>query len=463
MSRYPVYVLTVFLLLLFSCSARAEHVRSSSQDTLAKKTNLALPSNVYAYSIPGNLPQGAPWFIVEKFGTVWLAGDSGLIAKTQPGNLTQWTLMNSGIPADVQIGWLEFVNTQIVFAAGGNGSIYKSTDGGSTWNLCFYDPSVTDFINVITFFDANHGAACGDGSTTKPMAFLETTDGGTSWVNNNTFTMGFANYNVVRFVAPSDAFMSGYVTSGNSTYRVLWRSPDLGKTWQYRTIGVGTLRDFATPTYGLDFRSDLSGLVCRADSTFWYTTDAGNTWSQIGGQTATYYNCVDFVEGTNSAICGGRNQAALAEVDAGVSTFTELRKDSSSSLFLSLGFTYVNYPTLSRGYMISGGRLSTFYATQSPTEAKAVHNLPIQFGLAQNYPNPFNPSTTINYSIASRSYVTISVFNSLGQKIADPVKGEREAGTYDVKFETNGLSSGIYLYQMKAGSFVQAKKMIVVK
>jgi Secretion system C-terminal sorting domain len=94
---------------------------------------------------------------------------------------------------------------------------------------------------------------------------------------------------------------------------------------------------------------------------------------------------------------------------------------------------------------------------------EATINVPIAFALEQNFPNPFNPSTTINYSIPTHSHVTLSVFNTLGQRVSELVNGEKEAGFFDVTFDASGLASGVYLYRMQAGSFVQTRKLVVVK
>jgi len=89
--------------------------------------------------------------------------------------------------------------------------------------------------------------------------------------------------------------------------------------------------------------------------------------------------------------------------------------------------------------------------------------MPNRVDLSQNYPNPFNPSTVINYTIPNRSFVTLSVFNTLGQRVAQLVSGEKRAGSYGVTFDASGLASGVYFYRLQAGSFVQTKKLVVVK
>lgn len=89
--------------------------------------------------------------------------------------------------------------------------------------------------------------------------------------------------------------------------------------------------------------------------------------------------------------------------------------------------------------------------------------IPTSFDLSQNYPNPFNPATKIKYSIKERSDVTIKVFNMLGQEVAILVNEVHSPGVYSVDFNASNLASGVYVYQINAGSFVSARKMMLVK
>ena len=86
-----------------------------------------------------------------------------------------------------------------------------------------------------------------------------------------------------------------------------------------------------------------------------------------------------------------------------------------------------------------------------------------KFELNQNYPNPFNPSTTIRYSIPSDGFVKLSIFNTIGEEVRTLVNEFKEAGSHDENFDAAKLSSGIYFYKLQAGSFVQTKKMILLK
>lgn len=88
---------------------------------------------------------------------------------------------------------------------------------------------------------------------------------------------------------------------------------------------------------------------------------------------------------------------------------------------------------------------------------------PLGFNLMQNYPNPFNPSTLISYQIPTQSNVSIKVYDALGNLVKELVNEQQAAGIYQVEFNADKLASGIYFYRLQAGSFVQTKKMVLVR
>jgi len=126
------------------------------------------------------------------------------------------------------------------------------------------------------------------------------------------------------------------------------------------------------------------------------------------------------------------------------------------------------------GFIISGD----YYATSTNSydlyliklasdlneiEHENLNYIPESFSLKQNYPNPFNPSTKITYQITELSFVSIKVFDVLGNEMATLVSKELTTGEYEIEFRSTGLTSGIYFYQLKAGKFIQTKKMVFLK
>ena len=96
-------------------------------------------------------------------------------------------------------------------------------------------------------------------------------------------------------------------------------------------------------------------------------------------------------------------------------------------------------------------------------DIEEVETIPTEFALYQNYPNPFNPSTLIKYEVPENSFVSIRVYDLLGEELATLVNEEKSAGSYDVNFDAGQLSSGFYIYTIKAGNFTSTKKMMLMK
>ena len=97
------------------------------------------------------------------------------------------------------------------------------------------------------------------------------------------------------------------------------------------------------------------------------------------------------------------------------------------------------------------------------TGVEKTTEVPTSFNLTNNYPNPFNPTTVINFQIPSSENVSLKVYNMLGQEVATLVNERMETGVYEVGFDASQLSSGIYIYSIKAGKFTASKKMTLIK
>jgi len=125
-----------------------------------------------------------------------------------------------------------------------------------------------------------------------------------------------------------------------------------------------------------------------------------------------------------------------------------------------LGFRYCSNGTGSSGYAV---QLDDIFIG-NPIGIKPIStNIPKVFALKQNYPNPFNPITNIDFDLPKASFVSIVIYNELGQKIRDLVNQSMQPGSYKVDFDATNLPSGVYFYRINAGTFVQTKKMVLTK
>jgi len=110
---------------------------------------------------------------------------------------------------------------------------------------------------------------------------------------------------------------------------------------------------------------------------------------------------------------------------------------------------------------LSGG--GTFCDAPVAVENEEDIGTPKEFSLAQNYPNPFNPITKISWQSPVGSWQTLKIYDVLGNEVATFVDEYKPAGSYEVEFDGSHLSSGIYFYELRAGEFVQTKKLILMK
>jgi hypothetical protein len=105
------------------------------------------------------------------------------------------------------------------------------------------------------------------------------------------------------------------------------------------------------------------------------------------------------------------------------------------------------------------------YSETATTALLSIASSPVvtAYALEQNFPNPFNPSTTIQYALPNAGDVRLTVFNVLGQEAATLVNENKPAGTYSVQFDASRLASGLYFYRLQAGSYVEMKKLVLLK
>ncbi|HEX9971065.1 MAG TPA: T9SS type A sorting domain-containing protein, partial [bacterium] len=161
-----------------------------------------------------------------------------------------------------------------------------------------------------------------------------------------------------------------------------------------------------------------------------------------------------------------------AAVNDGKIQFSNLAQDgtyqiewwlcSSGSVFLTdtvnvvNGSLEINVPPIQWDYAYKISLAATKVETKS-------HFAPGQFKLEQNFPNPFNSLTAISYQLSATSFVEVDVYNLSGEKVNRMVNEKQDAGYHRIQFDASDLASGIYFYQIKAGDFVGARKMIVLR
>jgi hypothetical protein len=153
--------------------------------------------------------------------------------------------------------------------------------------------------------------------------------------------------------------------------------------------------------------------------------------------------------------------------DGGVNweTYIRLTDNTSASKFPSLSVSGSNVHVVWQDYRDGNWEIySKRNPTGNPTGIEIISSeVPEDFKLGQNYPNPFNPSTIITYDLPAAGHVTLSVYDVLGNEVQKLVNESQAAGRYKVEFTATGLASGVYLYQITAGSFVQTRKLLLLR
>jgi hypothetical protein len=252
-----------------------------------------------------------------------------------------------------------------------------------------------------------------------------------------------------------------------------WEYWDCQFTFQVRTIQVGSDtilsngHSYATllwsPGGSLSFMRQVGSMVytrAASDSTETLSYDFSKT---VGDTVAVHYRNGDT---TVVTVAYDRFRSIFGRMLRQWGFWEQWR---GSSLYMlvevtdSLGQTFESveagqYDICLRGADINGIR----YGTISGASEEGAQ-VPDATTLTQNYPNPFNPTTVIRYGLPHAARVSVAVFNVLGQQVAVVEEGMRDAGYHDVTFDGKNMASGVYLYRLQAGEFVQTRKLVLMK
>jgi outer membrane protein assembly factor BamB len=196
----------------------------------------------------------------------------------------------------------------------------------------------------------------------------------------------------------------------------------------------------------------------KTGTAVWTARVPGNTWSSPTCDNGTLYIGLGSYKGTMTASAGG----GLLALDASNGNI-RWSVDCGTSPFIG---GVVSSPIVEHNLVYYGSLDGKVYAVKkvvtSVKERKETDHTPGEYGL-ENYPNPFNPTTTIRYELAMSSSVSLKIFNILGQDIATLVDGQKVAGSYTVQWNASNVPGGIYFYRLKAGEFVETKKMMLLR
>jgi hypothetical protein len=160
--------------------------------------------------------------------------------------------------------------------------------------------------------------------------------------------------------------------------------------------------------------------------------------------------------GTSTAIPTGMDTSLIF-------TGLELFNLLGSDFFRTIRWTVVATDIVGQSAAAIDTFTLTIWKPRHGDAVDSIQGIPMTYNLSQNFPNPFNPSTTIRYALPHESNVVLKVYDLLGREIQTLVEERQTAGFYEVTFEAKGLPSGMYLYKLSAASFVQVRRMLLLR
>lgn len=364
----------------------------------------------------------------------------------------------------------------------------RSSDGGLSWGpeIPITDSAHVQYPSISVSAQFVHVAV----SALTEIYYVRSTDGGQSWNNKVQLTL---DTNIVNRGPVSIAASGSNVhtvwrddRNGNGNGEIYYkRSSDNGASWgpdvrltvdtmmsQFPTLAVN---GSTVHVVWEDFRDDMLG---GWEIYYKRSLDGGTTWEPDRRFTENGSGSSDptiAVNGSNVYLIWNDSEMGYGlhynfSTDNGTSwnnhnLITENAMPFFPSVAVSGSAVHVVWFDIR---FIGLGVPDEIYYKYNPTGSitevnSSVDLLPNTFALFQNYPNPFNPNTRIQYSINSREFVSLKVYDVLGDEIAALVNEEKSAGTYEVEFKGSQLSSGMYFYNLTSGSFSETKKMILMK
>jgi photosystem II stability/assembly factor-like uncharacterized protein len=412
---------------------------------------------------------------------------SKVFAGTSKGNILSssdrglhWSL-GCTLPGGNEVRSL-FVKDSSIFAGTYGLGVFCSEDSGATWSSKGTGLSNTK-IQSIAILDNSIFAG------TSAVGIYRSTDSGKSWslVNN-----GLTNLNVSALAVASTGLFAGFYGGG------IFRTTDDGENWKLVSSGLNAFS--ITPALAAIDSNLFAGTLGPG---VYLSTDNGAGWNSVstglpndlitvlaaskpnlfaGTSSEGVYLSTDNGTHWNDASIGltDRHIVALAISGTDVyattmygSLFVSTNNGSSWSKVDSNGMNASVLSLAVDSKNLYAGTTSSGVLYRPVSEITSVGSgsslLPNAFSLNQNYPNPFNPSTTIRFSIAERSRVRVTIFNLLGQQVAELANEEMGAGNFERVWNAN-IASGMYFYRLEAVSvsnpgkrFVDVKKMVLVR
>ena len=401
-------VFILLILLIATHSLQAQWVQTSLSD-----------KDIRCFAV-----SGTNIFTGTEVGGVFLSTNNGI----------DWTQVNNGLNASDRHRSLTVSGPNIIVGSISSG-VFLSTNNGTDWTKIF--PEWDGSVLALTSDGVNIFAGTGN------RGIYLTTDDGANWTQINTGLD--TNFAIRSLLVSGTNIFAG--TEGNG----LFLSTNNGGNWVQCNLGLSGLEVDALALNGTSIFAGTYG-----SGGVFLSTNNGTNWTLVNNGLIPFVRSLA-VSGSN-IFAGTGGGGVYLSTDSG-QNWTQVGMISTFIRALTVDGT-----TIFAGTSTSGVWKRPIDEMITSVET-FLKDLPMNFLLNQNYPNPFNPSTKISWQSPIGSWQTLKVYDILGNEVATLVDEYKPAGNYNVEFriENVELSSGIYFYQLKAESYIQTKKMILMK
>ena len=409
---------------------------------LFSQVNQNRPDNVNSYIWAEGITENSQCdiFIAVPYGT-----GPFILKSTDQGS--SWTTSDSGF-----IGWVEpevmiCDENDVVYFAGHGQSLYKSIDNGVSWERISPFGSAYDIYSLTITQNGDLFIGIFDGWE----RVFKTTDGGLTWqdcsAGINSYVNCLASYQNIIFV--------GTLLNG------LLFSTDNGNSWEQTEFDSGTVK-------AVTF-DELGTLYTNYNKNIFRSSNMGNTWTNIFSSPTLFWGKILPISESEIFIINEnmiyRSLNSALSWDT-ISTF----QDSINFYLYDIYFSSDSslYLTTTDGIFTSSDLGNSWSEIDlGLTNIEDENQLVKIYQLSQNYPNPFNPSTKISWQSPVGSHQSLKVYDVLGNEVATLVDEYRNAGSYEIEFNPassiKNPASGVYFYQLKAGEYLETKKMLLIK
>jgi hypothetical protein len=393
-------------------------------------------SSLIAQWVPTNVPVGGTVRSLNVSNSNIFAGTENNGIYLSSNNGVNWT--ESGMQGSY-ITSLTAYGTNI-FASTSSG-VYRSTNNGANWSAIGLSGKN---VRALVFSGANLFAG------TYQSGIYLSTNNGANWT-----AVGLTERDIWCFAVSGTNIIAGTYNNGGGVFM----STNNGTNWN--AIGLDGFAIWSLAVSGTNIYAGSSG------GRIFMTTNNGINWTSIGIENQSLNINSIVISGNTVFVAAGdygssHNSGVYLSTNAGANWINKSQgfdypPPSVHSLLINNNFVYAGLFSNTTG-SVWRRPLSEILGVRYVSS-----EIPSSFSLSQNYPNPFNQSTIVNLQCSIKGMVILKVYDITGREVQTLVNEVMNPGTYVIRFDGSGLTSGVYFYRMQAGDYIQTRRMVILK